>query len=204
MPAHVEAIVAEADARGGLAAILLTHDHPDHAEAVAPLRARTRAPLAAAAADADIRLADGARLGPFTAIATSGHAPDHLAFVSAGVCYSGDAVLGAGSVFMSPHPGSLAAYLDALSRLRALGLELIAPGHGPLVTEPDAKLAAYIEHRRERERALVAALDDGLRDHDELLDRVWVGVPPALRPIARATLEAHLDKLAAEGRLPNV
>jgi hypothetical protein len=64
------------------------------------------------------------------------------------------------------------------------------------------KLEAYIAHRRERELRLVAALDAGKRHVDELLDEVWDDVPEALRFPAAITLEAHLDKLEQEGRLP--
>ena len=53
----------------------------------------------------------------------------------------------------------------------------------------------------DRERRLLEALDDGLRDEDELLDRVWSDAPPALRPAAALTLRAHLCKLEDEGRL---
>ena len=67
--------------------------------------------------------------------------------------------------------------------------------------EPAAKLDAYIAHRLERERRLVAALDQGLRGEAELLDAVWDDAPPALRPAAAVTLRAHLDKLENEGRL---
>ncbi len=34
LPEHLDAISEEIDERGGLGAVLLTHDHPDHAEAV--------------------------------------------------------------------------------------------------------------------------------------------------------------------------
>ena len=57
---------------------------------------------------ADIALADGAVVGPLTALATPGHAADHLAFIAGRVCFSGDAVLGEGSVFITPDPGALA------------------------------------------------------------------------------------------------
>ena len=52
----------------------------------------------------------------------------------------------------------MAAYLASLARLRALDLELIAPGHGPLVTDPAAKLDEYLAHRLERERQVLEAL----------------------------------------------
>ncbi len=47
----------------------------------------------------------------------------------------------------------------------------------------------------------------GLRGRDELLDAAWDDVPwhvsPYLRTAAGVTLEAHLDKLRGEGRLPD-
>ena len=197
---HLDAVVAEVEARGGAGGIAVTHDHMDHVEGVRPLRERLgRPPVAAARFAADVRLAEGERFGPLVAHAVPGHAPDHLAFVVGGACFTGDAVLGEGSVFVA---ADLAAYLDALARLRDLSLEVICPGHGPPVWEPRAKLDEYIAHRRERERKLVAALGEGLREEDELLDAVWDDAPPALRPAAAVTLAAHREKLLAEGRWP--
>jgi glyoxylase-like metal-dependent hydrolase (beta-lactamase superfamily II) len=201
---HLERVFDGAHRRGGIGGIALTHDHPDHADAAVALRARAGGvPLAAARfAAADLRLRDGDAFGPFTAVATPGHAPDHLAFMAGDTCFSGDAVLGWGSVFVAPDPGALRGYLAGLERLQALAPATICPGHGPVVTDPAAKLAEYLAHRREREARLVAALGDGLRSPEELLDRVWDDVPVALRPAAAVTLAAHLDKLAEEGRLP--
>ena len=98
--------------------------------------------------------------------------------------------------------GSDRAASAPLERLRALGLAVLCPGHGPVVEDPAAKLDAYLAHRRERERRLVAALGDGVRTAADLLDRVWDDVPAVLRPAAAVTLAAHLDKLSEEGRLP--
>ena len=205
LPAHVEAVTAEVVRRGGLAGIALTHDHHDHAEAVSVLRGRfgdEAPPLAGMRGEVDVRLEDGARVGPFEALATPGHAPDHLTYVVGEVAFTGDAVLGEGSVFIAPDAGALAGYLAGLERLRARRLALICPGHGPLVEEPAAKLAEYVEHRLARERALLDALAAGARTVDELLDRVWADAPAFLRPATTVTLAAHLDKLADEGRLP--
>ena len=93
-------------------------------------------------------------------------------------------------------------YLDGLRRLRALGLRRIFPGHGPEVEDPDAKLDEYIAHRLERERRIVAALDAGVRGEDALVAAAWDDVPEGLELPARWTLQAHLEKLRAEGRLP--
>ena len=203
LDAHVEAVLAETARRGGVGGIALTHDHADHVEATEALRAAAGdPPVAAARHPADVAPGDGARFGPLRAVATPGHAPDHLAFVAGRVAFTGDAVLGAGSVCVAPDPGALAAYLAALRRLRTLDLALLCPGHGPVVDVPAAALDALLAHRLDRERRLVAALEAGARGEDELLDRVWDDVPAALRRAAAATLAAHLDKLADEGRLP--
>jgi glyoxylase-like metal-dependent hydrolase (beta-lactamase superfamily II) len=205
LPAHIEAVLAEVGRRGGLAGIALTHDHPDHAEAVPALRERLggAAPLAGARGPVDLTLADGERAGPLVALATPGHAPDHLTYVFADdIAFTGDAVLGKGSVFVAPEPGALAGYLAGLARLRDLDLALICPGHGPLVEDPAAKLDEYVEHRLARERALLDALAAGARSVDELLDAAWADAPANLRFAAAVTLAAHLDKLADEGRLP--
>ena len=196
---HVEAVVAGAAARGGAAGIVLTHHHADHTEAVPQVRERTGARVAAGHGDPDVLLTGGERVGPFEVVATPGHTPDHLAFVAGRAAFTGDAVLGAGSVFVV---GRLAAYLEALGELRGRGLAVVCPGHGPVSDDPAGLLGTYVEHRLDRERRLVEALDAGLRRVDELLDRVWDDAPDVLRPAAAVTLEAHLEKLEEEGRLP--
>jgi glyoxylase-like metal-dependent hydrolase (beta-lactamase superfamily II) len=200
---HVDALRAELERRGGLGGIALTHDHPDHSEALPLLRrAFPDAPFAAARGRPDVLLVDGTRFGPLEAIRTPGHAPDHVAFIVGDAALTGDAVLGSGSVFVSPDPGAMAAYLEGLRRLRTRGPRALGPGHGAPVLDAAAKLDEYLAHRLERERRLLVALANGERSVDGLLDEVWADAPQALRPAAAVTLAAHLDKLADEGRLP--
>jgi glyoxylase-like metal-dependent hydrolase (beta-lactamase superfamily II) len=218
-PAHLERIWSAAEAVGGVAGIVLTHRHLDHAGGAAALREVSGAPLAASDVRAggddrsfrepeterlelDLALADGQLLGPFEVIETPGHSVDHLCFLLDGVIFAGDTVLGEGSVFIPPEKGALQNYLASLRRLQGRRLKALCPGHGPVVWDPQAKLAEYIEHRLDRERRLLAALERGLRRQVELLDEVWSDVPVELRPAAALTLEAHLDKLELERRLP--
>jgi len=202
LPDHVDELCSEIARRGGLGGIALTHDHSDHCEAVALLRERHPAPFAAGRGEVDVRLTDGALFGPFEAVFTPGHAPDHFALIAGDACFTGDAVLGEGSVFIAPDPGALSGYLDALARLRERDLGVLCPGHGPPVWAPRERLTEYIEHRLDRERRLLEALAHGARTVDELLDAAWSDVPAIMRPAAAVTLAAHLDKLAEEGRLP--
>jgi glyoxylase-like metal-dependent hydrolase (beta-lactamase superfamily II) len=192
-PAHLDAVLAV----GPVAGIVLTHSHQDHAEGAPSLARRAGVEVA--------QPSGGDRVGPFEVIATPGHAPDHVSLLYGRVLFSGDTVLGAGSVFVGGGEGSMAAYLDSLRRLLALDLEAICPGHGPVVWEPHAKLEEYLAHRLERERLVVEALETGASTRDEVLDRAWSDVDldavPYLRIAAGLTLDAHLEKLSAEGRL---
>jgi len=188
---HLDAVRAAAGERGGIGLVLLTHSHGDHSEGAEGLGAETILP------------AGGEIHAGLRAIATPGHAADHVCFLGAeGVCFAGDLVLGLGSTIVPPGGGSLAAYMGSLRLLFEQEIDLIAPGHGPWVTDPTAKLEEYVEHREMRERRLLAALDDGERSRAALLTNVWSDVPAELLPMAAMAMEAHLEKLEEEGRLP--
>lgn len=187
-PVHLEEI-REAS-RGNIEGVVLTHSHADHSESAEEFGVPVSLPE------------DGEGVGPFRAIATPGHSADSVSLLAGRACFTGDTVLGAGSVFIPPGEGSLSAYLDSLRRLMELDLEVLCPGHGPYVWDPQAKLDEYLSHRLDREQRLVEAIDGGLRNRDELLDAVWSDAPAELRPAAALTLAAHLEKLRDEGRLP--
>jgi glyoxylase-like metal-dependent hydrolase (beta-lactamase superfamily II) len=208
---HLGEVMAAAEERGGIGSILLTHSHGDHADGAERLAAMAAESArgegsgeGAVGRPAVVIPGDGEERGGLRAIATPGHAADHVCFLSADrVCFSGDLVLGEGSTFVPPDGGSLIAYMDSLRRLQAEEIDLICPGHGPWVTDPTAKLAEYVEHREMRERRLLAALERGERSKRVLLADAWHDVPAELRPAAALVMEAHLQKLEAEGRLPD-
>jgi glyoxylase-like metal-dependent hydrolase (beta-lactamase superfamily II) len=188
---HLNAIRAAAAERGGIGLVLLTHSHGDHTEGADQLEAEVVLP------------SGGEEHFGLRALATPGHAEDHVCFLTGtGVCFSGDLVLGLGSTIVPPGGNSLAAFMDSLALLQEQEIELIAPGHGPWITDPAAKLAEYVEHRQMRERRLLEALDAGERSRASLLATVWEDIPIELLPMAAMAMEAHLEKLEAEGRLP--
>lgn len=229
---HIAAVRRCAVGRGGIGGVVLTHSHADHSDAVAELgeapawgRIGTfdeAAALSAAwtkFAAAGERLSPGSlspgrttsppsqppeRIGPFELIATPGHASDHVAFVVGDVCFCGDLVLGQGSSIVPPSSGdgSLADYLDSLQLLADRDFGLLCPGHGPWITDPASKLAEYRDHRLRREADLLAALESGERSREQLLDAAWSDVAAEMRPAAAIAMQAHLEKLAHEGRIP--
>ena len=197
-PGHIEAIRQAASERGGIGTVLLTHDDADHLAGVEPLGIEPTRP------------ADGEIVAGLTAIATPGHAAEHLSFLwpvegGGSVCFCGDLILGEGSTIVGPRElgGSLHDYMDSLRRLQGLDLTVLYPGHGPEVDDPQAKIAEYIAHRQEREDRLVAAIDRGERSRAALLAEVWDDVPEELRGAAAVAMQAHLEKLEDEGRLPS-
>jgi glyoxylase-like metal-dependent hydrolase (beta-lactamase superfamily II) len=208
---HLVALADLSRRRGGTSAILITHGHPDHLEGAPRLRELTGAPILAWSVEgsphADRVVADGEAVLPdgraLRAIHTPGHRFDHLSFLleDAGALFAGDHVAGRGTVVIAPPEGDLLDYMTSLQRLRALDLRLILPGHGPVIDDPVALLDYYIAHRNEREQQVLAGLAAGPRTIAELVSGIYADVDPGLHGYAAMSVEAHLRKLAREGRV---
>jgi glyoxylase-like metal-dependent hydrolase (beta-lactamase superfamily II) len=197
-----------------VAAVLLTHGHPDHAAGAGTFAGMTGAPVLAA--DPAHRLG-GEGLAPgqvltlagceVAVVGTPGHSPDSvcLHLPADRALLTGDTVLGRGTTVIA-RGGNLTDYLASLDRLRALtgqaGLTVLLPGHGPLLSDPGATLDYYLAHRKERLAEITAALDAGDRTVTAIVDRVYGGVAPALRRFAEMSVRAQLDHLRERGDLP--
>jgi glyoxylase-like metal-dependent hydrolase (beta-lactamase superfamily II) len=214
-PAHVQTLLSAAE--GSISWIAVTHTHLDHSPAARLLAERTgaellgRPPPDAPRHDGTFAptrmLADGDRLatGEFTlvALATPGHASNHLCYLHEKQrwLFTGDHLIDGSTVVIDPPDGDMQDYLSSLRRLAQLPLEKIAPGHGRLLDEPLAAIESTIAHRAWRESRVVEALCTlGTATLEDLLERVYVDVGTALRPVAARSLLAHLLKLEREGR----
>ena len=220
-PAHLDAILAALDGRAPVA-ILLTHSHGDHSAAAPALAARTGTPVRMAAGALGGRigglvtrpLADDERIGTdagvLTAIATPGHAPEHVCFLWTDGPREHDRALIAGDMFMgggdttlvAPPEGSLTEYLASLDRLEALRPGAIHPAHGPPIADGMEAIRRYRAHRAERIEQVVRALRQGPAAPGELIDRVYgAELHPQLRGAAEGSLRAILAHLADSGRV---
>jgi glyoxylase-like metal-dependent hydrolase (beta-lactamase superfamily II) len=203
IPQHLAAIAHEA---GRVGAILVTHDHPDHAPGAIPFAELVGAPLYASrlAGAESLRANQRVRAGALelTAIHTPGHTSDHIAFFEpgSGALFTGDAVLGRGTSFIDPPGGDLVAYLRSLKRMVELDPRTIYPGHGPVVLRAREKLLEYLAHREARETQVIGALADGPRTIAEMVEVIYADHPKDVRPLAARSVLAHLLKLADEGR----
>jgi glyoxylase-like metal-dependent hydrolase (beta-lactamase superfamily II) len=210
--AQRDAFVAAArEANAAYAAILVTHGHPDHFPGAAPLAAATGAPVYAhpdALFPHDRALAEGERLtfdgAALTVLHAPGHARDHLVFVleEERALFTGDVVIGTGTVVVAPPGGDMRTYQRTLRRLRdGYGdASALYGGHGPDVRDVRAKLDEYIAHREAREQQIVAALRAGFDTIPALVAHVYAGVDERLWPAAARQVLAYLLALEAEGR----
>ncbi len=204
--AHQDAILAAC--RGPLTHILVTHTHHDHLDGALMLSRRTGAPTAGYRVsadpefDADIKLADGDRIGGLTVLHTPGHAMDHLCFAQDdGVLFSGDHVMGWSTSVVPPPPyGDLNLFIANLERVRDRRDRLMLSAHGPAITDPARMVQGLIEHRLARERSIAALLGPEPQPLETLLGRAYVNLKPQLLGPARANLLAHLVKLQRDGR----
>ena len=137
-------------------------------------------------------------------VATPGHAADHVCFVLGDVCFCGDLILGQGSSIVPPAAGggSLVDYMRSLEAVAALDAELLAPGHGPLDHRPRGE-DRRVRRAPPRTRAPPASPRSiaASAPARALLDAAWDDVPEPMRPAAAIAMQAHLEKLEAEGRL---
>jgi glyoxylase-like metal-dependent hydrolase (beta-lactamase superfamily II) len=213
LPVHTAAFVDAAAAHGArYAAILVTHGHPDHVPGAAPLARATGAPVYAHPAatfphdrdlaDGELVRVDGAVL---RALHAPGHAADHLVFAldDERALFTGDVIIGTGTVVIAPPKGDMRAYQRTLRRLRDEegASSVIYGGHGPERTDVAAVIDFYIAQRAARETELRAALAAGAATIPDLVATIYRDVDARLWPAAARQLLAYLIALEREGQV---
>ena len=213
-PAHRERVAGVLDRRDvAVTMVLVTHHHADHAEAARPWAARFGCELAAptreVAGPGGRVVRHGERLKvagtTVTAVATPGHSADHTSYrTDHGPLLTGDHVIGRGTSVVAYPDGDLAAYLTSLERILELDADTFYPGHGPALdgeADPNEVVRFYLEHRRFRERQILALLEEGPQHTTRIVRRIYADVDERVLPAAAASTRAALEKLAAEGRV---
>jgi len=213
---HMQAILAAAD--GPIRWILCTHTHMDHAPGAARLKQLSGATVAAMLAprtDHDFQLSvdrvltDGDVISnadvTVRAVHTPGHASNHLCYLleQNRMLFTGDHIMQGSTVVIWPPDGNMRAYVESLRSLLKIELAVLAPGHGHLIEHPQDELNRLIEHRLRREdkvRQAVLRAGTGVTV-ETLLPSAYDDVPRSLYEWAALSLQAHLDKLVADGEL---
>jgi glyoxylase-like metal-dependent hydrolase (beta-lactamase superfamily II) len=221
---HIEALLSAIAGRP-VAAILCTHTHRDHSPAARPLAERTGAPIVGcarlsldgvgegmeAAFDHDYApdrvLADGEAIRvdgrELVAIATPGHASNHLCFADegAGVLFSGDHVMGWSTSVVIPPDGNMADYMRSLDKLRGRSDRVYYPAHGPAVRNPQQLVRSMLAHRQQRERQILNIVTAAAQTVEGIVTAAYPGLDPRLQSAAGASVLAHLIDLEQRGRV---
>jgi glyoxylase-like metal-dependent hydrolase (beta-lactamase superfamily II) len=223
---HIAALLRAADG-AKIAHILVTHTHRDHSPAAARLRAAAGAPIVGARPyrsrpgfagalkgldsshdliyapdrvleDGDIVEGRGYTL---EAVATPGHAANHLAFAlrEENALFSGDHVMAWSTSIVAPPDGSMGDYMASLDKLRARGETIFWPGHGGPVREPQRWMRALAHHRRQREASILTRIEAGDTEVAQIVARVYENLNPKLVGAATLSTLAHLEDLAVRG-----
>lgn len=202
--------------------ILATHHHPDHVGGVAALSQALDLPVrghpltldrlpagfrrGAPIGDGDRiplgRAPDGNAGWELQAIHTPGHDRGHLCFRESryGTMLVGDMLSTISTIIVDPPEGHLATYLQSLERLATLPMTTLYPAHGPAMRDGQRLVKQYLRHRRQRETALLAALQQGGGTIEQLLPKVYWDADPQLFRFAARSLLAGLEKLREDGR----
>lgn len=209
-PGHLEALAAA----GPVDLILVTHRHRDHTAGSAELARLTGAPVRALdpvfcidgepLAHGEVFVAAGVSI---EVVATPGHTADSACFVLAadgdsGSVLTGDTILGRGTTVIAAPDGTLADYLDSLTRLRGLGRLSVLPAHGPTLPDLEVICDSYLAHRQQRLDQVREALRRLGPDAttSAVTDLVYADIDPAVRFAAEHSVEAQLAYLrAADG-----
>jgi glyoxylase-like metal-dependent hydrolase (beta-lactamase superfamily II) len=219
LPEHVGALLASLEGER-VTHILVTHTHRDHSPAAKAVKEATGAPTYGFGPHAggkrgeagveeggdwdfvpDIVVRDGDAIEGgtwrFDSVHTPGHTSNHLCFAlpDAGILFSGDHVMGWSTSVVAPPDGDMAAYMASLDKLLGRDDSVYWPTHGPAITEPHRHVRAFIAHRREREAGILDSLRAGIGTVDAIVERLYVGLNPALCRAAGRSVLAHLIDL---------
>jgi glyoxylase-like metal-dependent hydrolase (beta-lactamase superfamily II) len=181
-------------------------DIPSGQQTVAERLRAWRQTTAEAAADRLVEGGDTIQVGGLTieVIDTPGHTLGSICLYlrEEGVLFTGDTVLGLGTVAILPPPyGDMALYMQSLERLKGYQASLLCPGHGPPVRDVARKLQELIDHRHEREGQILAAVGQGRGRLEAMLADIYPELDRRLLGMARGQLLAHLAKLQSEGKV---
>lgn len=213
--ARTDELDATVEARD-VAHVAVTHTHPDHVDAVDHYAETTGATVwahedhvdrfeRATGRAPDRTFGEGSIFhtddGRVRVLDTPGHAPDHVAFAVNGDVVCGDLAVAEGSVVVGAPEGDMISYILALLRLQVRSPNRLLPGHGPAIRDPASVLRRLVEHRLARERRVLDAVENGAHDVDDILDAAYDKDLSDVRDLARATVVAHVEKLAQEGQV---
>ncbi|HEV8033312.1 MBL fold metallo-hydrolase [Yoonia sp.] len=139
--------------------------------------------------------------GDITTLHTPGHIGNHLCFGWKDAIFTGDHVMGWSSSLVSPPDGDLSDFMSSCTKLQDHDARVYYPGHGAPVTQPAARLAWLIDHRKKREAQIIAALTTKPATPAQITQAVYQDLAPGLMYAAERNVFAHLVDLYKRGKI---
>jgi glyoxylase-like metal-dependent hydrolase (beta-lactamase superfamily II) len=124
-------------------------------------------------------------------VPTPGHTLDHCAYRLGNVLFSGDAVIGHGSV----HFDNLNGFMNSLAWIQSQNFHTIYPGKGPIITDTWQHVQNQIDHRNHRTLQILSILQRRPSTLEELSMEIYDGYPPLLRKKGVDLIFLHLQEL---------
>ncbi len=145
----------------------------------------------------------------YSALNTPGHCDGHFVFYEkmSGILIGGDQILDkiSPNISLWPDfdPNPLQSFIDSLIALKKLRIELVYPGHGPILTSAEPRIDQLLKHHEERLTEIVSYVILGYQNAYAICRKLFENRQLDLHQLRFAIAEtlAHLVFLEEQGRL---
>ena len=207
--------------------ILITHTHFDHSPAAAPLKLSWQAKTYAygphgagkqeegfqieAGGDMDfvpdVEVRDGDIIAgdgwTVECVYTPGHTSNHICFAlqEEKALFTGDHVMGWSTSVIGPPDGDMTSYMESLEKLLERSDEIYWPAHGTCIRDVKTYVQAFIDHRLERERQILACLAEGYTRINAMVPVMYTETDRSLYGAAARSVLAAMIRMIDTGQV---
>ncbi len=221
---HIEALKHLLDGEE-VTHILITHTHMDHSPAAAPLKTHwgTKTygfgPHGAGKPDEsieeggdmafvpDVTVGDGEIIEgdgwTVECVYTPGHTSNHLCFAlkEENALFTGDHVMGWSTSVIGPPDGDMTEYMQSLEKLLDRPEDIYWPTHGTCIKDVKNYVKAFIEHRLDRERQILACMGDGYTNIVEMVPVMYTETDKSLYGAAARSVLSAMIRMIDTGQV---
>lgn len=223
---HIEALKSLL-AEETVSHILITHTHADHSPAAAPLKqfwdvsTYGFGPHGAGKLEDGIQVEEGGDMNfvpdvvtgdgdiirgkdwTIEAVYTPGHTSNHLCFalLEENAMFTGDHIMGWSTSVIGPPDGDMTQYMESLDKLLQRPEDIYWPTHGTCIRNVKDYVQSFIDHRLDRERQILACLNDGHTDIVEMVPVMYTDTDKRMYGAAARSVLAAMIRMIDTGQV---